>query len=502
MRLSAPTSGWILASVPPVLVFLVTALDREYQYDLWHHLARGRAIVTQGHLVNTDQFSYTVAGQPFQDVNWLTQVVYYLLYLRGGLDLVQLVNSLTLAATMALVVHCCWRASGSLKVGCALGVFTFLGLWQMLTIRPQTFSLFLFVVLYEILDLSGRRPWLLLLAPGVMALWVNLHGAFPIGFLLIGGFLLAAAWEGWQGMGWGFWRDRRTALLAFCLGACLLAVLVNPYGWNVYQYVGLTSSRASNRGIMEWMPPGLKLFIGKVWVVSVLLLLAGFALPCRRPTPRDLCLVFLFLPLACGAVRMVGWWFLVSAPVLAGRLAAALPDTWLEGPEPERPSLAAGFSFGLVLMAAVACAPGVGPYLPLGGLSGRAHRTNADLEAVAGHLRTVPGSAERIFTKYEWGEYLSWSLAPDGSRVFMDCRIEIYPDDVWADYLAVTHGRADWQDILDRYGVTCLVLDAWHTHQVKDLLPQIEKSGAWTRAFTSGDALLFLRAEPYSLRAP
>lgn len=166
LRHLAPTGDWILACVPSFLVFIITALDREYQIDFWHHLARGRAIVAQGQIVNVDLFCYTLpADLTFQDVNWLTQVFYYRLYLLGGFDLVQLINSLTLAGMIALLVHFCRRASGSLRLACALGIFAVFAFKQMLTIRPQTFSLFLFILLYEVLDLSERRPWLLVVPP-------------------------------------------------------------------------------------------------------------------------------------------------------------------------------------------------------------------------------------------------------------------------------------------------------------------------------------------------
>ena len=62
-----------------------------------------------------------------------------------------------------------------------MSVFVFLGLWQLfLLIRPQTISLLLFVLLYAVLEGAERRPWLLALAPCLLALWVNVHGAFPI----------------------------------------------------------------------------------------------------------------------------------------------------------------------------------------------------------------------------------------------------------------------------------------------------------------------------------
>ena len=87
----------------------------------------------------------------------------------GGLSLVQAVNSAILAAMMAVLVGLAWRRSGSLVAAVAVCVFAFFGLWQLLIIRPQTFSLLLFVVLYGILEAAPRRRWLLLLPPLLMA---------------------------------------------------------------------------------------------------------------------------------------------------------------------------------------------------------------------------------------------------------------------------------------------------------------------------------------------
>ena len=58
---------WLLV---PAVVFLSQTISDAYLLDFWHHLARGREIVTSGHLLDQDIFTYTVAGRPFQDVNW------------------------------------------------------------------------------------------------------------------------------------------------------------------------------------------------------------------------------------------------------------------------------------------------------------------------------------------------------------------------------------------------------------------------------------------------
>ena len=120
----------------------------------------------------------------------------------------------------------------------------------------------------------------------------------------------------------------------------------------------------------------------------------------------------------------------------------------------------------------------------------RTGRTESELQAVAECLhRERPGG--RIFSKFEWGEYLGWSLSPD-YKVFMDGRIEIYSDRVWEEYSAVTRGRADWQQILDDYRIDCLLLDTKSGYH-SGLLPQVEHSSEWQRAFDADGVAVFVR---------
>jgi hypothetical protein len=496
-----PTDYWTRALLAPALVFIATAVDRNYQTDLWHHLARGRAIVTEGQLLNVDHFTYTVQGQPLQDVNWGWQVLFHQLYTIGGLPLVQTVNSAVLAVMMAVLVGLAWRRSGSLVVAAGVCVFAFFGLWQMLIIRPQTLSLLLFVVLYAILEAVPRRRWLLLLPPLVMALWVNVHGGFPIGLVLIGCYALTAGIE-------RCWRtedstsperQRRVphlTLWMFCMAASLAATLANPYGWHVYEYVGLTSNRASGRPIDEWLPPGLSLLTGKVWVLSLLLLLVLFALSRRRPRWIDLCLLCAFLPLTCGSVRMVAWWLLICTPILAAQLTDLWPRLKQLDATEDRPSVGNAIACTILVLAMVLSLPCCEAFNPVLSRPGRAHRTETDLQVIANRL-TDEGHSGRIFTRFAWGEYLGWSLAPRYT-VFMDGRIEIIPDEVWRQYEAVTRGRADWQEILDSYRVDYLLLDASGYHH--DLLPFVERSPAWRPLDRRGDAVLFARQKERSSR--
>jgi len=126
-RALLPTPTWLRLAIVPLLAFLATVTDRHYLADFWHHLARGKAIVEKGAIVNCDLVTFTVPNRPFQDVNWLTQVGYYFLYDAGGLALVQVVNSFVIAITMLLVVLMCRRRSGSLLAAALAGAIAFFG---------------------------------------------------------------------------------------------------------------------------------------------------------------------------------------------------------------------------------------------------------------------------------------------------------------------------------------------------------------------------------------
>src|SRR5205085_12565503 len=149
------------------------------------------------------------------------------------------------------------------------------------------------------------------------------HGGFPVGLILVGCYVASAAVEGALAAHAEGRKPLAGALThswpwALCLAASVAATLANPYGWRVYRYILLTTSTASSRRIDEWLPPGLNLLVGKVWVLSLVALLALVARTRHRPAWREVVLVCCFLPLACGSAPMIAWWLLVVVPVLAG----------------------------------------------------------------------------------------------------------------------------------------------------------------------------------------
>ncbi len=537
-----PGIHWLRPAIVPAVVFITCCLDRGYQTDFWHHLARGKAIVESGTIVDVESFTCTLGGTPTRDANWLAQVLFFRLHAWGGLSLVQAVNALILAATLAIVFRLC-RRSGASGLHCgAVTAFTFLGLWQTFLIRPQSLSLLLFVLLYHVLRYGSARRRLIA-CPLLLAVWCNLHGGFPIGLALIVAFAAAEFWQEWKRRSvsatdrglesaakFSFraatvrercsqshahrsltvaaqkcgganelnraarrsWRHDsavfiRSARAFLPLVLSLLATFINPYGWTIYRYVGSLTARAAERGIEEWLPPGLHQWIGVVFFGSLLLLIIAYAAVRRWPRAIEWCTFLLFLPLAFRSVRMTAWWFLVIAPILATVLSERYP----ESAKSSRPRGAVP-ALGACVLLAVLCLfslPCLERYNPLFGPVRDAHRVEDDLHVIASTNLAGGGNQGRVLSRLEWGDYLDAALGPS-RRVFMDGRIEIYPDSLWQEYESVTSGQANWQQILDDHAVDFLLLDRTY-HQ--GLLARVERSPDWKRQTARGNAILYRR---------
>ena len=81
-----PNINCVRAIVCPAVVFIAMNMDRGYQTDFWHHLARGREIAITGRVTNLTPLTFAApdADAHALDANWLTQVSYYKLLQLGG----------------------------------------------------------------------------------------------------------------------------------------------------------------------------------------------------------------------------------------------------------------------------------------------------------------------------------------------------------------------------------------------------------------------------------
>ncbi|HSY42118.1 MAG TPA: hypothetical protein VLA79_21435 [Polyangia bacterium] len=318
----------LLASLP-ALAFLLGCFPLA-DFDVWWHLRTGQLIVDTHTVPRFDLFTYTNATRSWIDVYWLYQVGLALLYRAGGASALVLLKATAGAGIVALSML--GRRPGHRAWPWALawlpGVLMVSG---RLSERPEAASLLLLTAYLVLLARAARAPRGLWLVPILQAVWVNCHGFFVLGPLV----LLA------YGAEWVLERlrpaDRRAdrpparTFVAIVL-LSLLACLVSPYGVKALslpfeQFHTFGDAALYRAAIGELKTAGDFIAVAGIWnpyllayFATVLLGLVSFVLCARRAEVR----LFRVLIFAAGVYLA---WQATRNAALCG-VIAALVTTW------------------------------------------------------------------------------------------------------------------------------------------------------------------------------
>ena len=177
---------WLL--LPAVVVFVVGDLLQVMPHDFWWHVRTGQIILASHAVPVIDSFTFTRSGFPWTNEAWLMQVILYLLYAAGGLPLVIFAVALTVAGGYALIEAAAYAACrGHARAAAAATMVAAAVSAMSWGARPEAVSFLCYGALVWLLQRhdqrGGRCLWA---APLLFAVWVNLHGAFAFGILLLG----------------------------------------------------------------------------------------------------------------------------------------------------------------------------------------------------------------------------------------------------------------------------------------------------------------------------
>ena len=455
MRRLRPTLDqvWLVAAL--ALVAFRSLLVPIPPHDFWWHLATGRIIATQGQIPTVDSFSYTRTGEPFYNQSWLAQLLFYTLHQIGGIPLLLLTQALVLTAAYALLLHLSVRQSGRLRLSAGLLLLgTIPASFDNWMVRPQTYAIPLFISYLAILThwrRTGSPRWMLFILPVLGTVWVNLHGSFVLGGLLILlTFVAECVRRGVKGMG----EQEQPPLGQLFLVGLLTGAgwLINPRGWQVLGYVGnLLGSSQVTQLVTEWAPPTIREPSGAIFFLFVIAAIVILSYAGRPPDPVDIFVAVVFLWIALGAGRNTIWFVAVATPLLARQLA-----TW-------RPRVGSAFQgiallnaaiITLIMILLIAALPWIKPHLGLPPNLGPLIDRETPVAAVEFLRNDVP-RPQRLFHAMSVGSYLIWS-APE-QLVWADPRIELYPGTQWRDYQQLSAGR-EVERLLAAYAIDGLLL--------------------------------------------
>jgi hypothetical protein len=341
-----------------------------------------------------------------------------------------------------------------------------------LGMRPQMAALPLFTgTVWLVLD-RQRHPARLWVVPLMAVAWSNLHGSFVLAPVVL---ILALTEDLRRHVPW----IRTTAAVT---AVTILATLVNPFGVGAWRYAfTIAGSPTIRTMVMEWAPTSVRNISGVLFFASAAAV-GVFLARRREPVPwPDLMWLGVFFLFALPALRGVAWWALAAPPVVAGLL---LPGDRSVGSRNERNPI------NLIVVASMIALFGL--MLPWHSQHDPQSGTSPLLVDAPDHLvQATAGSIPvggRVFVSQAWASWFEFALP--NRPLFVDSRIEIFPDRVWKDYLDVMAGQEGWQGILDRWHVEAVVLRAEDT----TLGSIIAKDPGWRLAYRDDLGFVFIRA--------
>jgi len=486
---------WGLTALVGIFIFVNTHPIRPH--DFWWHITIGQEILSTGKIPATDVFSYTANGNsyPSYQAYWLMEVFLYSIYKLGGPALMVFIHSLIITSAYAVIFWISKKTSKSWRIatfGVLFAAAMGLNDWNL---RPQgiTFllaSLFLLAI-YEYWD-SHQWGWLLIFPLG-MLVWVNSHGTFIIGLLLI------AIWFGqelWDVIKLRITENKKglvkllfTPGIAF--GTTLLICLVNPQGFKIINYIStLTGSNVVQNLVTEWAAPKFNSLMGSIFFIGLMGSAVVLALSPKRPNFYQIVTFLVFGLLGLKTSRGIVWYGLVMAPILSEHISHIIRHLKIENQAAKntKGSPWLNIVFVVVILAmAVITLPWFKSRLPFP--PAKAGLISSETPIKATEVLLAENPPGQVFNAISFGSYLIWAAYPE-YQVFVDSRIELFPEQVWMDYLNISNAMGDWEAKLKYYGVNTLMLSPY---EQSALLKAVQGSAEWDLMYKDDTAFLFER---------
>ena len=461
--MSAPAPAALYPSVPkavgrwftfPVaicfLLFLAVFLNNLEKVivepDIWWHLQNAQQMVTTHSLSRVDHYSFTAAGSQWIDHEWLSELAYYGAFLALGLRGILAIYCLCSLAIFGVLYYMCCRAGANPKtasVVMALGI-----IMASVSFGPRML-LFGWLCMCTLLLILQRftltRTAPLWIIPPLFCLWINLHGSWLFGLIVLGAFMLSGLVEG----EWGIIAARRFTraelgkLLAVAI-ATVGALFVNPFGYRLvwYPFDLLFRQQANINNIDEWRSVDFHDPRGKIVMVLLLAILACSLLSRRRWWLYEVLLGTFALYSSLTYLRMQFFAALIFAPLIAARITLFPPYE----PRKEKPMLNAVIILG-VIVAMILRFPSEAQ------LQAKIHEKFPEKALAFMHDH---GIREYVFNEYLWGGYIIWH-SPE-IKTFIDGRADIFVyKGVFNDYLQIIRVEKSFE-LLDRYGIQYALL--------------------------------------------
>src|SRR5262245_60420179 len=476
-------------------VFLFLALQHGHALlrdgDTGYHIRTGEFIIQNWTIPERDIFSFRSPPIPWTAHEWLSEIIMAVVHSAAGLTGTVIFFSFIIATTYFLLFRMLRQESRDVLLGAVIVCFAALSSTPHWLARPHIFSLALTVIWYYLLnEFQYRQKNRLFLLPLLILIWVNLHGGYIVGIVLLGIYVVGnlVAWiTSRETNAEHFLQNAKTLLLIMI--ACVLVSTINPQGYHILLFpFKVTSDRFLMDHVQEFLSPNFH----EPLPFKYLLLLLIAVLARSRPTVNwiELILILTFTYMALYSVRYITLFAFIIGPILI-RL---IDQTKLELPTKVRRFLderSDGFSqierqtsgyFWVILgLAAIVFLGAAGKY--------QYNFSEKSYPVAAVEFLKNENISGNTFAHDDFGDYLIYAAWPQ-RKVFIDGRTDMYGSERMKEYLTLAHAMPGWKEIVDKYAFSSILFD---THS--PLANALAEDKNWQLIYSDPLASIFLRKD-------
>lgn len=445
-------------------------------FDIWWHLKTGEYIFNNLKIPFKDLYSYTASYREWIDLHWLFQLIVFIVYNKTGIQGLIIIKTLLLLLTYFFLFKIIYDKRRYL-ISIVVIFLSALCMWERTTLRPEIFtffyiSLYLYI-LYRYKYTSHKK--VIFLLPIIQLLWVNTHGLFILGILIVWSYILGEFISS---------KLRKKIIFndenvieaedyrrLFFVGiGIVFTSFLNPYNFKGFIFPFLLFTRINGAiklfsyTIGEFRPPfsifpqtPFILFYKILLIVSFLLILRNI----KNQSLSHLFLYLIFLYLSLLARRNIALFALVCIPVINEAVKRIKIDFL-------------PFSFKKVLIEVILIFT---LSLSVFDLITNQNHIRPDLERIFGMCKLKFKYPEKaalflsslnikgnLFNDLQSGNYLIWQISPQ-KKVFIDGRLEVYPESFYQEYVSLLENPHLFPKFAEKYKITYVFL----THRDIDL---------------------------------
>ena len=473
---------------PLILILLfallvISQINTIVDNDLWLHIKAGEYAVKNFSIPTVDIFSYTMGNKPWIHYDWLSEILFYIVFINFGLFGLNILKVLIIVLCF-FVLRLIFPSKRNEIWPIFFIILSMFAFGYRSFVRPEMFSYLLLCIFLYILEKDN----LVFILPFLQVIWVNTHGYFIAGPVLVFIYFIGAI----------FYNDRlKSKKIFLTLILVIASCFITPYFYKGIGYPlkiiqeAYAGKQLYMHEVQELMMPIRSSFFRYAffWVFVVLSSLT-FLINLKKARITHILIFLVSFTAAYSAARYMPLFIFTAVPFAA----INMNERYLI----KEDSLKKFYTAFIVII----CFAG---YLFLSN-SYYSLTSQSDFKKTESRFSRllIPSGAcdfleknnikGRMFNTLDFGPYIAYRFYPE-KRIFIDTRIGLYKEDFYEAYRKAQNYPEEWNTAQKKYGFNIVLIRHLFAGSER-ILKYLYKSQRWDLAYYDANSVIFLRDMP------